>query len=155
MRQGEGRIAATGKDEMERCWQTLHEEGERLMDGLGLDEVVIIQDQHGLARELVQGVEQGSEHRLDRWRRRSVQQCQGSFACSWVEGVEGGEDIGPEAEWVVIAGIEGDPGQWPATVVDLGMPGMEQAGLAPASWSHEEGERAFDGFMHPLHKLWT
>ena len=47
----------------------LHKIEKRIVDGLNLDEVVVVQHQDGLGGKLAQGVQQGSKHILN-WRRR-------------------------------------------------------------------------------------
>ena len=81
------------------------------MDGLGLDEVEVVQHQHGFHRKLDQAIQQGREHSFDRWRRGGVKQRQGGLAHTRMQRIERGDDIGPEANGVVITRIKRDPGE--------------------------------------------
>ena len=50
------------------------------VDGWGLDDVVIVQDQQDISWEHGQSVEQSGQYGLDRWGLRLAQQCQGPMA---------------------------------------------------------------------------
>ena len=48
--EGEGWIDAGGDDQVHVRWQPLDEKGDTVVDGLGVDGVVVIEDKHGLCR---------------------------------------------------------------------------------------------------------
>ena len=66
-RQGELRILTGGDDQVHRWRQVLDQKGERLVHRLGLNDVVVVQDEEEMSREGSNFVEQGRQHRLG-WR---------------------------------------------------------------------------------------
>ena len=49
-RQGQRGVLAAGDNQMQRRWQVLEQEGDRVLHGLGTHEVVVVQDQQGQGR---------------------------------------------------------------------------------------------------------
>jgi hypothetical protein len=62
------------------------------------------------------------------------------------------KDVTPEAEWVVVDGIQRNPGQRGPGIFSPapGNPGTHQRGLAEASGSGDQGQFAFKTLIQPL-----
>src|SRR5438270_3244689 len=69
--------------------------------------------------------------------------------------IDRADDIRPEANRIVIAFIERDPGKGPGTRAGISMPGTEQGRLAPASRGNDERKGAPQCSVHTLREPWT
>ena len=92
--------------------QVVDQQHQRLVDGLGDNDVVIVQDQHDRPvqrRAAGDRVDEQGEHELNEGRRRGEHgACRRDQA--GVDRRDRGEHIAPEADRIVVAGIQGDPG---------------------------------------------
>src|SRR6266851_5151031 len=115
-RERERGIRASGDDEVHLRRQVVHEKGEGLMDSPGSDDVVVIEDEGEVccsARYEVIG--QQDKHRLKGCGLWRVQKCQRRPPNRWIEGLQGGDDIGEKAHRLVVLGFEREPGSGRAT----------------------------------------
>src|SRR5215217_8099947 len=79
--EGKGWIRAAGDDEVSVPWQVLQQERGSLMDGPGVDHVVVVEDYGDLLVPYVgQLVDQSSHYRLDRGELRQTQRGQNPLA---------------------------------------------------------------------------
>jgi hypothetical protein len=66
-------VRAAGDDEVDVLRQVLQQERGSLMDGPGVDHVVVVEDYSDLVSYVGQLVDQGSHYRLDAWELRRAQ----------------------------------------------------------------------------------
>jgi hypothetical protein len=127
--QRQRRVGAAGHHQPQRSRQVLQQEAERLVDRLGLDEVVVVQHQRGLLGPGGQLVDDGGHHRLQRGRLGPAQQRGEPLTDRDPRPVQRGGDVAPEPHRVVVAGVQGQPRD---RAPGMAGPVAEQAGLAEA-----------------------
>jgi hypothetical protein len=83
------------------------QKGERVVDRLGRDEVIVVQNQHP-ARPWGSAdlVDQCREHRLRRGWLRGVQRAQHTVAYALLDRLECRNHVGQKLEWVVVALVQ-------------------------------------------------
>ncbi|MGD8997907.1 MAG: hypothetical protein PVH80_07345, partial [Anaerolineae bacterium] len=117
----QGWVGAGGDDQVQAGRQVVEQEGERVVDGLGRDEVVVVEDEDDLAtggfpcrlagcRAGRDVVDEGGEDRFSRWRPGGLERGQGGLSDARLHGLQGGDEVGEEAGQVVVALVEGEPG---------------------------------------------
>ena len=79
-RQRPGWIDARGQYQMQLIWQVIELEREGRMDGLILDDMIVIQDQHQVVFQAGKVIDQDRRDRIVRQRLRRVKQRQCRFA---------------------------------------------------------------------------
>ena len=121
--------------------QVVEQKGESLVDRLGCDEVVIVEDENVGATLVVarQIVDQQGQKRFQRRQLRRLQHVQHVLANAGVNGLQGGDEIRQKANEVIVALVQRDPGHRPPTTSD---PFTKQRGLAKAGRGGDEGELA-------------
>jgi hypothetical protein len=86
-----------------------------------LDDVVVVEHQHDVARDGVQVVEEGLERRVDR-RPGRLHEAERISAHSRHRGSQGGEEVGREHHRVVVALVEREPRHGPSLGGSCGQP---------------------------------
>jgi hypothetical protein len=61
-------------------WQTTKQKGERIVDWLDCNEMMVVEDEHNAAGKSGDLVDQGSEDRLSRRRLRALKRTQRTFS---------------------------------------------------------------------------
>jgi len=174
--QGERRIVSRRDGKVEPRGEVFEEKGDRVMDGLRLDDVIVIQDQKGGGRARGQVVDQGDQDRLRRGRLGRVERGRGALSdgllVHWVavlaEGLQGGDHIVPKAVQVAVALVEREPGNghWrrrvacqvllakrvPTCAQRIG-PLAHQRRLAKPRWGGHEREAAVQALGQPLDQM--
>ena len=106
------------------------------MDRRGLDQLVVVQDQHHLLGLGDQIVDQHGQHRLQR-RLAALEQGIDPLTDPGPQLVQGGGDIAPEPRRVTVAGIQRQPGH---RLPSAPSPIAQQAGLAETGRRTDQGE---------------
>jgi hypothetical protein len=127
VRQGQGRVLAAGDHQVHGGRQVVDQEGDRGLDGRGAHEMVVVQDEQAGRWQGDEVVDQAGEHHL-RWRRLGgVEPGQRPPAAFGGDRLHGGDQVAEDLADVLVALVEGDPGD---RAVQPGQPGGQQAGLA-------------------------
>src|SRR5215472_15941649 len=102
---------------MQVWWQMLQEEGHALMDGHAGDHMIIVKHEQCLARlfpycgfAIAEQVDQQRQHALDAGRSQGAQDLQRVLTHSWIQRIQNGEEIRPEARNVTISLVKRKPG---------------------------------------------
>ena len=132
-------ILAGDHDQM-HLWRLVREqECHRIMDPCRVDEVNIVQHQDKWLGRGGNVVDQGCHHRLDQGDLRGPQQAQDITAQGPLHLLQGSDEVLHKAHRVVVAFVQGEPGDSPRTMTD---PLAEQRRLAKAGRSRDEGQFA-------------
>jgi hypothetical protein len=95
-----------------------------------LDQVVVVQHQHDLVGQGGQLVDQGGHHRIEGGGPQATPQQRGDLlGDARADPVERGGGVPPEPRWVVVAGVQRQPGDRPSAAPG---PVRQQDGLAEA-----------------------
>jgi hypothetical protein len=118
-------------------------------DGVARDEVIVIQDEDDPARQGGDLVEQGNQDRL---RGRGLERCAveqplRALGQAGVEPLEGSEQVGPELDWVVVLGVQREPGD---RRIDLMDPFAQQGRLAKPRRGRDQGKLSREPRVQPL-----
>ena len=144
--QRERRIGPAGDDQVQSGRGVVEQERERGVDRRRRDRVVVVEDQGHVAVLGGDPVQHRDEDRLDRRRRRGAQQPHGRRADPGAGTLERGGDVPPEARGVVVARVEGDPGDRAVSR----QTGPEQCRLAAPGGGGDEGQFAAPPGGEPL-----
>ena len=147
--QGQGWILAGGDDQVQLGRQVLDQEGQRIVHRLGVEDVVVVEHEHDIARDGGDVVEQGRQRRLE-WRGlRRLEHGQYPFADPGRNRLQGRDQIGQEAAEVAVAFIERQPRHRSPAARD---PFADQGGLAKAGRSGDQGQpvAGSEAFVQPL-----
>jgi hypothetical protein len=112
-RQRERRVGAAGHHQPQRGRQVLQQEAERLVDRLGLDQVVVVQHQHDRLGRTGQLVDHHGRDRLARTGLRALQEPGGLLGNPRGDRVQRGGDVAPEPHRVVVSLVQRQPGHRP------------------------------------------
>lgn len=108
------------------------------MDGRGLDDVVVVKDEHGVSRESAQSIHHRAEETLH-WnseaRRGAGQEGQGRLRNTGLKRVQGRQDVRPETARVVVLRIQGHPAQQRLTAIGCLSPGGQEGRLSETGGS--------------------
>ena len=104
--QRQRRIGPAGDHHMQPRRQMVEQERHPVLHLACVDDVVVIEHQHDVARDRGQVVEQRRQHRFDRRRLRRPQKCQRTLAYPGCHRPQCGDHIGPEGRRIVVAPIE-------------------------------------------------
>jgi hypothetical protein len=148
--QRQRRVSAASQHQPQRSWQVLQQEAERLVDRLGLDQVIVVQHQHDRIGHASQLVDQRGRHRLEGSRLLALQQPGDRTGNPWARPVQCGGDVAPEPHWVVVGLVQRQPGHRP-----LATPGPvgQQGGLAEAGRGADQHQLAGHPLGQPLGQL--
>ena len=133
--QGERRVLAAGDHQVHGRWQVVEQERDRGVDGRGACEVVVVEDQQTGGWQGGQVVDEDGDHDLGRRRPRGVEPGQRPPACGRGDRLEGGDEVAEHLVEVLVALVEGEPGD---RTVQAGDPGGQQAGLARAGRGRQQ-----------------
>ena len=106
------------------------------------DQVIVVQDQHNLLCLFHKSIDKRRQDGLHGRGLLRVQVAHKLSTESWLHVVQGREDIGPEADQVIVPLIQGHPGHTRMIFFSRMHPGREQGGLAKACRGRDQGERA-------------
>src|SRR5215813_12171803 len=97
---------------MQLIWQMLNEEGQRLVNGRIVDQMIVIEDEHErrTLRYGSQVIEQRSQYGRERWRLRCVQHSQRELAEGSYAATQRGDSRDPEMSQLVVQRIQREPG---------------------------------------------
>jgi hypothetical protein len=133
--QRQRRVGAAGHHQLQARWQVLEQELERAVHLVGLDQVVVVQDQHHPVRLGGQLVDQGAHQALERRRRRRPEQRGDLPGHARTHPVQGGDHVPPEPRRVVVALVQRQPADRSPT---LPCPVAQQGRLAePGGRAHQ------------------
>jgi hypothetical protein len=104
--QRQGRVGAGGDHQVKLSGQAAEQEGDRLVDRLGLHQVVVVKDQTELVGQDGHLVDQGRHHRLGGRSGRAGEQRQDLVADAGMHPVQGRDGVPPEPRGVVVVGVQ-------------------------------------------------
>ena len=107
------RILPGGDDQVHLWRQMLQQKRESLVHRFGVDDMVVVEDEDDTVRESRDLVEQGRQHRFDRWRLGRLEHAQHPFPNIRRNRPQGGDEVGQEARGIVVAFVQGQPGGRP------------------------------------------
>ena len=84
----------------------IDQEADGAVDGLGIDCVVVIEDEGKPVLNCTDFVNQGPQQRLNRRRLTRMQQCNGVLANPGLHRLQCRDEVGPEKRGVIVALIE-------------------------------------------------
>ena len=152
-RQRQGRVGAAGQQELQFPRPMLEQKGHRRVHRLGVDQVVVVQDQDlALTRSGRQLVDQRRHQRLERRRRRRSEQRGNLLGESRPCPVQRRGGVAPEPGRVVVAGVQRQPCDRPPAVVG---PVGQQRGLAEPGRGTDQDQAARQALVQPLHEAWA
>jgi hypothetical protein len=121
------------------------------MKRLGSDDLVVIEHKgnisHVTVREIIR---QEGEHGLQLRGLGSVQERECSRADARIKGLQSGNQVGEETDWLIVFALQRQPGDRDAA---RGSPLGEQGGFAKSCGSRNEGERTLYSFLEALGQL--
>ena len=147
--QGQRGILTGGDDQVQLGRQVLDQEGQGIVDRPGVEDVVVVEDEHDIARDGGDVVEQGRQRRLG-WRGlRRLEHGQHPFADPGRDRLQGRDQVGQEAAGVAVAFVERQPRHRSPAARD---PFADQGGLAEAGRSGDQGQpvAGSEAFVQPL-----
>src|SRR5215472_11981048 len=150
--QRERGILTGSQDHMQLPWQVLDERGQRLVHRLGLNQVVIVQDQDKRVREGGQVIEEGGEQRFERWWLRGLEHRQDPGSNRRANGLQGSNEVGQKAAGVVVPLVQRQPCGWTRTSCQ---PLADQGGFTKAGRGRGEREGARQALLESLNKVDT
>ena len=106
-------IGPAGDHHVQPRRQMVEQERHPVLHIAGVDDVVVVEHQHDVARDGAQVVEQRGEHRFDRLRRGGRQQGQRVLADPGCRRPQRGDHVGPEGREIVVAPVERQPRHLP------------------------------------------
>ena len=111
-RQRQRRVGPAGQHQVQSRRQVLKQEPKRDVHLLGVDQVVIVEDQQHLAVTALGGqlVDQRRHQPLKRWRRRRAQQRADSLPDPRARPVQRGNHVPPQPHRVVVGRVQRQPG---------------------------------------------
>ena len=130
------RVGAAGDRDPQRPRQVAHEVRDRGVQELVTEQVIVVEHEHDRRLQQRQLVDQPRQHDFDHARTGVGQRGQHRASEARHHGPDRGDDVAPEADRVVVAGVERDPGERRLRM--RGVPLREQHGLAPT------GRRAYE-----------
>ena len=146
-------IGPAGDHHVQPRRQMVEQERHPVLHIARVDDVVVVEHQHDVARDGAQVVEQRGKHRLDRGRPGRLQEGQRTLADPGCRRPQRGDHIGPEGRGIVVAPVEREPRGQPL----IGRPGRsrrqplgEQCGLAEASGRGDEHQLRRGPAIQPL-----
>jgi hypothetical protein len=83
------------------------------VDGLAVDEVIVVEHEHQPARRGREGVDQRRDHGVARVASGDRESCQRPIAEVDVDSAYRCDDVAPEADRIRVAFVERYPGEWP------------------------------------------
>ncbi len=99
-------VLAGGDDQVHPGRQVLDQEGQRVVHRPGVEDVVVVEDEHDVAGDRREVVEQGRQRRFG-WRRlRRLEHGQRAFADPGRDRLQRRDEVGQEAAGVAVAFIE-------------------------------------------------
>ena len=125
------------------------EESQGLIDRLGLDRVVVIQDEQKVLRDGGNVVEQAGQNNFDLQLLGGLERSQQSLANSRLDCLQRFYQVGDEPRWIVVSFIQRQPCNWHPAVGD---PFADYRDFTKAGRSRNEGQFAARGkiFVQPL-----
>ena len=87
----------------------VQKKGDRVVDRLGIDNVVVVEEKSEVVLDRMDFIDQGGQDRLDRWWLRRMQQRKCVRANLGLDLLQGCDEIGPEECRVIVALIKRDP----------------------------------------------
>jgi hypothetical protein len=104
-RQAEG-VNAGEDDEMQRRRQMVEDESEGLVDGLGRDDVIVVEHQRERLFNLAQFIDQAGQDGLGRRRLRGKQQGKCGFAEARLERLQRSDEVSQKACGIIVVVVE-------------------------------------------------
>jgi hypothetical protein len=133
------RVLAGGNDQVHPWRQVLEQEGEGIVNGSGIDEVVVVEDDNEIVRDGVNFVEQGCQDSFGRRWLGGLERAQHPFSDIRRDRPQGGDEVSQKARGVVIPFVQRQPGGRPTAT---GEPFTEERGFAEAGGGGDEGQLA-------------
>ena len=148
-RQRQGRVFARGDHQVQLRRQALDQEGQGIVHGGVVHQVVVIQHQDQAPLGGGQVIEQGGQQRFGRRRLGRTQRGQHALAERRVNALQRGDQVGQEAGGIAVALVQRQPGGGPRPA---GQPFAEQGGLASAGGGRDQGQFAVQPGVQPFHQ---
>ena len=120
----------------------VEKEDDSIVDGLGLENVVVVEDESEVVLNRIDFIDQCRQDRLDRWRLRRTQHGQSALANTRPHGLQCGDEVGPEESGVIVALIKRDPCCGPFAGRGRCQPFGQQRSLAETRWRGYESQLA-------------
>ena len=118
--------------------------GDSVVDGLSVDDMVVVEHQHEIVGNGADLIQQSPEQHFDRWRLSRAQQGQCALAHPGMYLLQRGDEVGPEERGVIVALIKRDPCRGPFIGRGSRQPFGQQRSLAETRWRGDEGQLALD-----------
>ena len=135
--QRQRRVLAGGDHQVHRRRQMLEQKGEGVVDGFGVDEVVVIEHQDEAVRDGGDLIEQGRQNRLDGGRLRGLERGRRPRPDVGRDGLQRRDEVRQKAGRVIIRFVQRQPDRRPAAT---GGPLTDQRRLAEAGGSGDKGQ---------------
>ena len=147
--EGQSRILTGGDDQVHLRRLVLDQEGQGVVDRLGVEDVVVVENEHDIARDGGDVVEQGRQRRLE-WRGlRRLEHRQHPVSNPGRHRLQRRDQIGQETARIAVAFVERQPRHRAPAARD---PFADQGGLAKAGWGGDQGQlvAGSEAFVQPL-----
>jgi hypothetical protein len=115
------------------------------------DQVVVIQDEHKITRRSRQVIDQSGQYRFEWVGLRRMQHRQGRLPGPWTNPLDGGDDVVPQADRVVVPFIQGDPGGGLGRLA-RGNPLGKDRGLTESGRSRDQNQTVVAEIPQVLHQ---
>ena len=137
-RQRQRRVGPAGQHQVQSRRQVLEQEPQRDMDRLGVDQVVVVEDQQHLAVTAlgVQFVDQRCHQPLERCRCRRAEQRADPLPDPRARLVQRGNHVPPHPHWVVVGRVQRQPGH--RAVARQGPAGQHGRLARPSRGAHQD-----------------
>jgi hypothetical protein len=148
--QRQGWVGPAGQHQPQPRRRMLQQQFQRLVNRRSLDQVIVVQDQHDRLGHIGQLVDQGGHHHLERGRQAAGQRGD-PFRHPGSDRVQSGGDVAPEAGWVVVAGVQRQPGHRSLAGVS---PVSQQGGLAEPGRGADQHQLAAHALAQAVQQSW-
>src|SRR5438552_3031048 len=130
----------------------LEQKGESIVDRFGINNVVVVKDEHEVVRDCGDFIQQSGQNRFDWWRLRGLEHTQHAFSNVRRNRLQSSDEVSEKAWWVVIPFVQRQPGD---RSLATGEPFAEQRSFTKAGGCRDEGQFAVQTLVQLLDQAGT